>query len=93
MKKFITSILIAAAALTACSKSEEITLNTPNKVTFTATAELPESRSVLVEEAGKYHAEWVAGDYLELYEITITDVPDSTGVYHYEYIKAASASI
>lgn len=27
------------------------------------------------------------------YEITITDVPDSAGVYHYEYIKAASASI
>ena len=72
MKKFITSILIAAAALTACSKSEEITLNTHNKVTFTATATAPESRSVLVEEAGKYHAEWVAGDYLELYEITIT---------------------
>jgi hypothetical protein len=72
MKKFITSILIAAAALTACSKSEEITLNTPDKVTFTAIATAPESRSVLVEEAGKYHAEWVAGDYLELYEIAIT---------------------
>jgi hypothetical protein len=72
MKKFITSILIAAAALTACSKSEEITLNTPEKVTFTAIATAPESRSVLVEEAGKYHAEWVAGDYLELYEISIT---------------------
>ena len=27
------------------------------------------------------------------YELTITDVPDSAGVYHYEYIKAAGSSI
>ena len=27
------------------------------------------------------------------YELTLTDVPDSTGVYHYEYIKAAGSSI
>lgn len=27
------------------------------------------------------------------YGITITDVPDSTGTYHYEYIKGASSSI
>lgn len=73
MKKFITSILIAAAALTACSKSEEIIINNPEgKVALLATVDAPQSRSVLVEEAGKYHAEWVAGDYLELYEITIT---------------------
>ena len=73
MKKFITSILIAAAALTACSKSEEITPNIiQDKVVLSATIDAPQSRSVLVEEAGKYHAEWVAGDYLELYEITIT---------------------
>ena len=73
MKKFITSILIAAAALTACSESEQITPNIQNnKITLQATIDAPQSRSVLVEEAGKYHAEWVAGDYVELYEITIT---------------------
>ena len=74
MKKFITSILIAAAALTACSQGEDIVINNPEgKVAFSAIVDAPQSRSVLVEEAGKYHAEWVAGDYLELYEITITD--------------------
>ena len=26
------------------------------------------------------------------YELTLTDVPDSSGVYHYEYIKAATPS-
>ena len=73
MKKFITSMLIAAAALTACSQGEDIVINNnADKVTFNATVEAPQSRSVLVEEAGKYHAEWVAGDYLELFEITIT---------------------
>lgn len=73
MKKFITSMLIAAAALTACSKGEDIIINnSSDKVSFSATVEAPQSRSVLVEEAGKYHAEWVAGDYLELFEITIT---------------------
>lgn len=73
MKKFITSMLIAAAALTACSKGEDIIINnSSDKVSFSATVEASQSRSVLVEEAGKYHAEWVAGDYLELFEITIT---------------------
>ena len=73
MKKFITSMLIAAAALTACSQGEDITINnSSDKVSFSATVEAPQSRSVLVEESGKYHAEWVAGDYLELFEITIT---------------------
>lgn len=73
MKKFITSMLIAAAALTACSKSEDIVIdNTSDKVTFTATVDAPASRSVLVEENGKYHAEWAAGDHVELFEITVT---------------------
>lgn len=73
MKKFITSMLIAAAALTACSKGEDIIINnSSDKVSFSATVEAPQSRSVLEEDAGKYHAEWVAGDYLELFEITIT---------------------
>lgn len=73
MKKFITSILIAAAALTACSKSEPITPNIENnKVILQANIDAPQSRSVLVENNGKYTAEWVAGDYIELFEITIT---------------------
>ena len=73
MKKFITSILIAAAALTACSKSEPITPNIENnKIILQANIDAPQSRSVLVEKDGKYTAEWVAGDYIELYEITIT---------------------
>lgn len=73
MKKFITSILIAAAALTACSKSEPITPNIENnKVILQANIDAPQSRSVLVEKDGKYNAEWVAGDYIELFEITIT---------------------
>lgn len=80
MKKFITSILVAAAAFTACSQSEDITINnSEGKVVFSATADAPQSRSVLVEEAGKYHAEWVAGDYLELYEITVTDGTNAKG--------------
>lgn len=80
MKKFITSILVAAAAFTACSQSEDITINnSEGKVVFSATADAPQSRSVLVEEAGKYHAEWVAGDYIELYEVTVTGGTNAKG--------------
>ena len=72
MKKIITLLLFAAATFTACVKnSTEIAINN-SKVAFAANIETPQSRSVLVEENGKYHAEWVKGDYIELFEVTTT---------------------
>jgi hypothetical protein len=72
MKNFFTAILIAVVALSSCSQKEDISIDANNKVLFTATADAPQSRSVLVEQDEKYHAEWVAGDYLELFEVTTT---------------------
>ena len=70
MKKIITSILIAAATFTACVQNNDHTIGGNDKVTFTATLDAPESRTVLVEEAGKYHAEWQAGDKIYIFQVT-----------------------
>ena len=59
MRKFITTMLIAAAAFTACVQNDDnIVVNTDNKITFTAQLNAPESRTVLVKEGNKFHAEW-----------------------------------
>ena len=70
MKKIITSILIAAAAFTACVQNNDEVIVKSDKVTFNATIDAPASRTVLVEQDGKFHAEWTAGDHIELFEIT-----------------------
>ena len=73
MRKFITTMLIAAAAFTACVQNDDnIVVNTDNKITFTAQLNAPESRTVLVKEGNKFHAEWCVGDRVELFEITET---------------------
>ena len=74
MRKFITTMLIAAAAFTACVQNDEVVVpNNNDKITFTATVTAPQTRTVLVEEGGKFHAEWVAGeDYVNIREIKVT---------------------
>lgn len=69
MKKIITTILIAAAAFTACVQNDEIVVNNNDKISFTASFDAPQTRSVLVNENGKFHAEWAEGDRIELFEI------------------------
>ena len=73
MKKIITSILIAAAAFTACVQNNDEVIVKSDKVTFNATIDAPASRTVLVEQDGKFHAEWCEGDIVELFEVTVTD--------------------
>ena len=72
MKKIITTILIAAAAFTACVQNNDEIIVKNEKISFNATLNAPASRTVLVEQDGKFHAEWTAGDHIELFEITTT---------------------
>lgn len=71
MKKILFTI-ISVVALCACVKNSDLITIDNDQITFAANIETPESRSVLVEQDGKYHAEWVAGDYVELFEVTTT---------------------
>lgn len=70
MKKIITTILIAAAAFTACVQNNDEIIVKNEKISFSANLNAPESRTVLVEQDGKFHAEWTAGDHIELFEVT-----------------------
>ena len=83
MRKFITSILIAAAAMTACVQNDDFVVNNTNDtISFTAQISTPDSRTVLVEDDEEilYHAEWVEGDQVSIFEIT--DVADNGKKYH-----------
>lgn len=78
MRKFITTMLIAAAAFTACVQNDEVVVpNNNDKITFTATVTAPESRTVLVQDdADTYHAEWAEGDVVNIYEAMACEVSD-----------------
>lgn len=81
MRKFITTMLIAAAAFTACVQNDEVVVpNNNDKITFTATVTAPQTRTVLVEEGGKFHAEWQNDDVIEVFEVTDV-VQDGTKKY------------
>lgn len=70
MKKIITTILIAAAAFTACVQNNDEIIVKNEKISFNATLNAPASRTVLVEQDGKFHAEWTAGDKIYIYQVT-----------------------
>ena len=71
MRKFITSILIAAAAMTACVQNDDFVVNNTNDtITLTAHITAPEARTVLVDDGDDvYHAEWAVGDEVRIYEV------------------------
>lgn len=69
MRKFITTMLIAAAAFTACVQNDEVVVPNNDKVSFNIAFNSPQTRTVLVEEDGKFHAEWKAGDVFEIFQI------------------------
>ena len=71
MRKFITSILIAAAAMTACVQNDDFVVNNTNDtITLTAHITAPEVRTVLVDDGDDvYHAEWAVGDEVRIYEV------------------------
>ena len=68
MKKIVLSMIVAAAALVGCQKSEEFAVGT----TVSLSAELSQpavSRTALVENDGVYSAVWKSGDKLSLFEL------------------------
>ena len=71
MRKFITSILIAAAVMTACVQNDDFVVNNTNDtITLTAHITAPEARTVLVDDGDDvYHAEWAVGDEVRIYEV------------------------
>lgn len=74
MRKFITSIFIAAAAMTACVQNDDFVVNNTNDtITLTAHVTAPEARTTLIGGGNNaYTAEWNAGDELNIFEITVT---------------------
>ncbi len=69
MKKF-WMMLLAAASLAGCQKSEEVLISTGNTISLTAEMSQPTtSRTALVENEGVYSAIWKSGDKLTLFEL------------------------
>lgn len=68
MRKIITTIL-AATALFACQKAEDVNAPVNDTVTFNITAQMPDTRTELMEKNGVYGAIWKAGDTFKVNEI------------------------
>ena len=90
MRKFITSILIAAAAMTACVQNDDFVVNNTNDtITLTAHVAAPEVRTTLIGEGNSYHAEWNEGDEVEVFEIC--NVADESGKKYQSSVTSIKA--
>lgn len=68
MKKIVLSMVVAAAALVGCQKSEDFA--TGKTISLSAEMSQPETgRTALVENEGVYSAIWKSGDKLTLFEL------------------------
>lgn len=79
MKKIVLSMVVAAAALVGCQKSEELTVSTGDKIQLTASASLPtEGRAIISkDENGVYRSRWAENEYLYL----VMDCELASGAY------------
>lgn len=94
MRKFITTMLIAAAAFTACVQNDEVVVPNNNEtVSVTVNLTNPDTRTVLVEEDGKFHAEWKAGDGITLYQVTDMASRDKVSTKIAEDGKTATVTV
>ncbi len=92
MRKFITTILITAATLTACVQNDEVVVPNNDKVSFNIAFNSPQTRTVLVEKDGKFHAEWKAGDVFEIFQIVdVSYKAGSNNRFYHSVISAISA--
>lgn len=93
MRKFITTMLIAAAAFTACVQNDDFVINNDETVSVTVNLTNPDTRTVLVEEDGKFHAEWKAGDGITLYQVTDMASRDKVSTKIAEDGKTATVTV
>ncbi len=84
MKKILTMICVAAAALVGCQNVDDINEGTLNGKSIKATASTPElTRTELIYADGVYKAQWCAGDKVALVEIATIDA-ENTQITKYE---------
>ena len=77
MKRFFYISAMAALALTACQKEQNIDENkTDTPVIFSATTESPATRTALSQNGEHYDVLWQNGD-----QITIVDAASKVGIY------------
>ena len=92
MKKILTMICVAAAALVGCQNVDDINEGALNGKSIKATASTPKlTRTELVYADDAYKAQWCAGDKVALVEIATIDA-ENVEITKYESNALADAA-